>query len=99
VKLTWDPFLQLAGHRLPDREAIERLRRHIAYVTDQLYGIPPRTFRHDDDQPNNLFFAMPQGGIPFTVIDWGMCLTDGAHTMRPSIYAVVRLQRSDERSR
>ena len=67
----WDPFLHRAGHRLPDKTVIESLRKHLAYVTDQLYEPPPRTFRHNDYQPNNLLFATPQGGVPFAVIDWG----------------------------
>ena len=30
----------------------------------------PRTFVHGDYRPENLFFAGPEGGVPFAVIDW-----------------------------
>ena len=66
----WDPFLQRAGHRVPDRQVIDRLHKHFASVADRLYRQPPRTLLHGDYQPNNLFFATPQGGVPFAVIDW-----------------------------
>ena len=70
MKPLWDPFLQQAGNRLPDREAIGRLRSNTAYVIDHIWGQPPRTLLHGDFQSDNLFFATPQGGVPFAVIDW-----------------------------
>jgi aminoglycoside/choline kinase family phosphotransferase len=66
----WDPFLRRAGHRVPNRHVIDRLQKHFASIADRLYCEPPRTLLHGDYQPNNLFFATPQGGNPFTVIDW-----------------------------
>lgn len=80
VKPRWDPFLQRAGHKLPDKEAVARLQRHLAYVADRIFGQPPRTLLHNDYQPNNLFFATLEGGVPFAVIDWQLVgYGHGAH--------------------
>jgi len=66
----WESFLHKAGHRLPDRAMLERLRKHVAYVGDRVFCQPPLTLVHNDYQADNLFYATSEGGVPFAVIDW-----------------------------
>jgi aminoglycoside/choline kinase family phosphotransferase len=66
----WAPLLKLVAGRLPCEELVARLRTHIAALWDQVFDRAPRTLLHGDYQPNNLFFATPEGGVPFAVIDW-----------------------------
>jgi aminoglycoside phosphotransferase (APT) family kinase protein len=70
VEAIWEPFLHKAGHKLPDRAMLERLHKHVAYVYDRVFWQPPLTLLHADYQADNLFYATPEGGVPFAVIDW-----------------------------
>jgi Ser/Thr protein kinase RdoA (MazF antagonist) len=56
--------------RLPCEDLIARLRANIADLQDRVFHRAPRTLLHGDYQPDNLFFATPEGGVPFAVIDW-----------------------------
>lgn len=93
----WDAFFQRAGGRLPDQAAIERICGHVADIYDRIYGQPPRTLMHNDYQSNNLFFATPQGGVPFAVIDWqAMSLGRGAYDV--AFYLVRSAPTEDRRA-
>jgi aminoglycoside phosphotransferase (APT) family kinase protein len=72
MKPRWEPFLERAGDKIPDKKVIECLQRNGAYVTDWIYSQSPLTLLHNDYQADNLFFATSEGGVPFAVIDWQM---------------------------
>ena len=68
----WPEFLRQAGHQLPDELIAfgEGLGHHRAELFEKLWGTPPRTLTHSDFSLSNMLFASPEGGRPFTVIDW-----------------------------
>ncbi len=68
----WPEFLRQAGHNLPASLIAlgERFGPHRAALFEHLWSTSPRTLTHSDFNLGNMFFASPEGGEPFTVIDW-----------------------------
>jgi aminoglycoside/choline kinase family phosphotransferase len=68
----WEPFLEMAGTTLPQEivKVGERVVERWCDIAVQLFLQPPRTLVHRDYGIDNLFFATPQGGVPFAVVDW-----------------------------
>ena len=67
----WPEFYRQTKDRLPADivEIGQRLGRHRADIFRHLAS-PPQTLVHWDYQLDNLFFATPEGGVPFAVVDW-----------------------------
>jgi hypothetical protein len=69
---SWSSFLDKVGHRL-SREATAIGTRAVEHGVEVGYHLllrPPRTLVHNDYHLDNLFYASPQGGVPFAVVDW-----------------------------
>ena len=67
----WPEFVRQAGHKLPaSLIALGERFGPLATLFEQLWSTPPRTLTHSDLNVGNMFFASPEGGEPFTVIDW-----------------------------
>lgn len=71
--LSWQPFLDKVGDRLPESllDIATRAVKDIGVVYNSHHEAP-QTFIHGDYHLENLFFATEQGGIPLAVIDWQM---------------------------
>ena len=82
----WKPFLEKMGRILPEaaQEAGAFLVTKRSLVHEHLQQ-PPLTLVHGDFQPDNFFFATPEGGFPFAVIDWQQI------SLRRGIYDVAGL--------
>jgi hypothetical protein len=67
----WPGFLQFAAGKLPDRvkHVGECLANRINRIQHTLTE-RPKTIVHGDYRLDNLFFASPQGGVPFAAVDW-----------------------------
>src|SRR3990170_8539719 len=68
---SWDPFIENLGYLLsPElRDVALRYGKTIRTMMNQ-FAVRPRTIVHGDYRLDNLFFATPEGGEPFAVIDW-----------------------------
>jgi aminoglycoside/choline kinase family phosphotransferase len=68
----WKPFLEMVGPTLPHEivQVGERAVERWLDIMARLFLQPPRTLIHRDYGIDNLFFATPQGGVPFAVFDW-----------------------------
>ena len=68
---SWGPFVERYGSQVPP--AILTIGERFGDTIRQrsaMFAGRPRTFVHGDYRPENLFFAGPEGGVPFAVIDW-----------------------------
>ena len=70
----WGPFVERYGSQVPPailkigERYGQTMRERSARSAER-----PRTFVHGDYRPENLFFAGPEGGVPFAAIDWQVC--------------------------
>jgi hypothetical protein len=67
----WEPFLAMFGTALsPAMKAIgERIGQNVVKIQSS-FASAPLTISHGDFRIDNLFFASPEGGPPFSVADW-----------------------------
>ncbi len=70
----WEHFLRRIDRPLPKPilEIGKRLGAQRAQIEHHLFNASPRTLLHGDFHLDNLFFAGPDGGAPFGVVDWQM---------------------------
>ena len=68
---SWNPLREKMGDKLPDTilGIGERLGQHIVSVRERA-AEPPQTIVHGDFRLDNMFFASPEGGALFAVVDW-----------------------------
>jgi aminoglycoside/choline kinase family phosphotransferase len=68
----WEPFVGFTKDYLtPELSDVgQRFGKSIRKVMNRLGNELPATIVHGDYRLDNLFFASPQGGAPFAVIDW-----------------------------
>ena len=94
----WDPFVEKVGHRVP--EVLLDLAVRFAKDVGVLYNShreTPQTIIHGDYHLENLFFASPEGGVPFAVIDWQIA-TRGHGVMDVAYLLVTGLQSADRKA-
>ncbi len=67
-----EPFCEFAAEFLTPqlREVAKRLGKSIRTVMNNMADDMPTTMMHGDYRLDNMFFASPQGGPEFAVIDW-----------------------------
>lgn len=87
----WGPFAERYGGQVPPA-ILELGERYGEKIRERsaLFAGRPRTFVHGDYRPENLFFASPEGGVPFAVIDWqvsvrGLGVQDVAYFLSGSL--------------
>jgi Ser/Thr protein kinase RdoA (MazF antagonist) len=92
----WEPFIQNFGDRLsPEmRKTAEQIATRIIKLQSSIAD-RPHTIIHGDYRTDNLFFASPQGGAPFAVVDWqiaarGRGVFDVAYLLCGGLDAPVR---------
>ena len=68
---SWGPFLEMFGGAIsPEIKAVgERIGENVVKIQSS-FASPPLTISHGDFRIDNLFFATPAGGAPFSVADW-----------------------------
>ena len=68
----WEPFVEFTkAYLTPELADVgKRYGKSIRQVMNTLGREMPTTIVHGDFRLDNLFFASPQGGAPFCVIDW-----------------------------
>ncbi len=71
-ELCWTPFVEFAGDMLTPtvRAAGARLGKEMRNLLGRMSNDIPRTIVHGDYRLDNMFFASPDGGPAFAVIDW-----------------------------
>lgn len=67
----WQPFCQMMGEQMSSELlAIGEALQHQVVNIQHEFAKPPRTINHGDFRLDNMFFAAPEGGAPFSICDW-----------------------------
>lgn len=95
----WEPFVEFTKSYLtPELAGVcKRYGKSIRKIMNTVGKDLPMTIVHGDFRLDNLFFASPQGGPPFAVIDWQIS-TKGGGIFDVAYFVAGTLPEADRRA-
>jgi hypothetical protein len=95
----WEAFVEKTGSNMPSEilEVGQQLGPRLINVFERFYDESPQTLIHSDFQLDNFFFAAPEGGTPFAVIDWQL-ISPGCGTFDIGSFLGGNLSIADRRT-